>query len=173
MKRCDFTQAEFTGAGIENISLGRSVLKGVNAYELKAAGADFQHCDLTNFRTGDGADFSGAKFQNVGAPASVWEGVILDRASFLDADLGRANFSGASLQESKFGRANLSRARLPEANLTKAEFQRSNLFRGTLEGANLTGADFRGANLYEVEFLDSIREQTQFDAANLKGTKLA
>jgi uncharacterized protein YjbI with pentapeptide repeats len=149
------------------------VLKGVNAYEMKAAGAKFDKCDLTNFRTGDGADFSGAAFQGARAPSSVWEGVCLDRANFLDADLSQASFASSSLQESRFGRANLSKARLIEANLTKAEFQRCNLFRGSLEGATLHAADFRGANLYEVEFLDSVRDQALFDAANLKGTKLA
>jgi uncharacterized protein YjbI with pentapeptide repeats len=171
-RQCNFTQADFIGATLAGLSLGESVLKGVNAYEMKAAGARFEKCDLTNFRAGDGADFSGAQFQGVRASSSVWDTVVLDRAIFLDADLASANFSNSSLQESKFGRANLSKARLLEANLTKAEFQRSNLFRGTLEGATLTGADFRGANLYEVEFLDSVRDQALFDAANLKGTKL-
>jgi uncharacterized protein YjbI with pentapeptide repeats len=171
-RQCNFTQADFIGATVAGLSLGQSTLKGVNAYEMKAAGAKFEKCDLTNFRTGDGADFSGAQFQAVRAPSSVWEGVVLDKANFLDADLTRASFTGSSLQESRFGRANLSKARLMEANLTKAEFQRSNLFRGTLEGATLTAADFRGANLYEVEFLDSVRDQALFDAANLKGTKL-
>ncbi|MFO0982199.1 MAG: DUF2169 domain-containing protein [Planctomycetota bacterium] len=171
-RSCNFTQAQFSGASLEELSLGKSMLKGVNAYEVKAVGAGFEECDLTNFRTGDGADFSGAVFERARAPASVWEGVCLDRASFIDADLTRASFASASLRESKFGRANLWKARLIEADLTQADLQRVNLFRGSLEGANLTRADFRGANLYEVEFLDSIREQTDFLAANLKGTKL-
>ncbi len=54
-----------------------------------------------------------------------------------------------------------------------AKLQAADVFMGSFEKAILTNTDLCGSNLYGVEFLDSTIEQTKFEFANLKMTKLA
>lgn len=48
-----------------------------------------------------------------------------------------------------------------------------NLFQGSLEKAQLNQTNFKGASLYGVEFLDAQIQNTNFEFANLKMTKLS
>lgn len=173
VRECSFRESDLSAANLDRLSLGRSDFRSANAYGVRASGSDFEGCDLSNFRAGDGAAFIGSIFRGCKGKESVWEGAILDQANFSSADLRQANFSSASLKEAKFGLAKLGKARFPEANLTRAEFQKADLFRATFEGATVDAADFRLTNAYEAEFLDTRGSAARFDGANLKGTKLA
>lgn len=163
----DFTKATWSGATVRE-----AAFPSASAYGLVAPGVDFEKCDLTNFRTGEGADLAGARFQFVTANGSVWGGARLDGADFTDADLREANFSEASLVAAIFIRADAWRARFSEANMEKAIAMKANFFRARFEDTILREADLRGTNCYEAEFLDADTEKARFDLANLKGTKL-
>jgi uncharacterized protein YjbI with pentapeptide repeats len=172
IRECDFRQADFEGATLDGISLGKSNFKSAAAAGARASGCDFEGCDLSNFRGGDGALFVGSIFRGCKAVGSVWEGSVLDKANFSSANLGQANFASTSLKEAKFGVAKLGKARFLEADLSRAEFQKADLFRATFEGAIVDGTDFRLSNAYEAEFLEAKGSAAKFDGTNLKGTKL-
>jgi len=81
-----FTGAYLQGAAARGADFSNSVMLGVHAHRLSAAGADFQGIDAA------GADFSEATLTNV----HFW-GASLPSANFAGANLGGAEFGGAVL----------------------------------------------------------------------------
>lgn len=104
-------------------------------------------------------NFSGADLRGVDFTST--EGLNLDSANFIAADLRETLFSGislqsvpfnkAELQKADFSRANLAKADFSEARLDEADLQRAILEKAVLEKAVLNGANLCGANLTEVK----------------------
>ena len=128
--------------------------------------------DLTELRAAEGCDFSGGSFRQAKGQESIWEGAKLTGADFSFSDMEGADFSLADLESANLSAANMKFSRFTKANLKDAKLIQMNLFQGSLEKTNLTKTDCRGSNLYGVEFLDAIIEDTRFEQANLKMTKL-
>lgn len=163
----EFTKATFTGADLRGTRLVQA-----SAYGAVAPGVDFEGSEMTNFRTGEGADLVGARFKRIQADGSIWTGARLDGADFTEARMRDSGFTGASMVAAILITADLRWCRFNEANLERAIALKADLFRAKFEDANLKDADLRGASLYEAEFLDAIVDNTNFQLANLKGTKL-
>jgi len=79
-------------------------------------------------------------------------------ASFVEAELRRADLEGAKLNY-----ADLTEAALTAADCENVQFNEANLQRATLENADLSGTDFSDAYLYQTQFDGArINEETQF-----------
>ncbi len=173
LRRSAFLEADFSRCNFESVHFDTCDLTRASAYGVRAARADFGGSVMRNFRGGEGADFSAARFVGVDASESVWGVSRLDAADFSLATLWRASFVDASLERASFNLARLREARLSDATLMQARLVKADLFRATFEDSRLDGADLRGASLYEAEFLDATLEEADLDLANRKGTKLA
>ncbi len=165
--------ADFGGSTLTKADLSKAVLVGASAARAHGPEVVMESADLTQFKAGEGADFSRGNFRSVQAPQSVWEEAKLDEADFTRAVLPRANFTAVSAKRATFSLADLKEARLAEAHLEGANLSRVNLFRADLEGSRLLGARFVGSNLYEAEVWNAATEGADFDKADLTGTKLA
>jgi uncharacterized protein YjbI with pentapeptide repeats len=73
--------------------------------------------------------------------------VVLQRASFNEAQLEGANLVTADLRASTFNHANLTHANLQEANLQDASFPGADLTAARLDGADVRHTVFHGTNL--------------------------
>jgi len=166
-------RAIFTEAEVGQVNFSRAWLAAANFETARAVGAIFADADLTNFRSGRQADFTGALFDRVQAPGSIWRGVILDGSSFTRGTLARALFEDASLKGTVFDRCDLSQTEFEDAVLEDAILTNANLAAANFTGADLTRARLDGSNLYEAVFRDTQLEEASWRDANIKKTRLA
>ncbi len=179
----DLTKASLQDADLPGADFSKAVLRGADFRKAKMRGAsvsgangiqiNMEEADLAELRAAGGTDFSRGSFRRAKGPQSIWSKTNLQEADFSFSEMEGADFTAASLQKALLYGANMKTAKFRKADLKEAKFVSMNLFQGSLEKADLTRTDFRGANLYGVEFLDSVQEDTEFEFANLKMTKLA
>jgi uncharacterized protein YjbI with pentapeptide repeats len=77
----------------------------------------------------------------------AFNGVNLERANLVEANLSYGNLERAVLTGANLGWANLSRVNLEKANLAEANLSGANLDDARLHGANLSGAFLLGARV--------------------------
>ena len=172
-KEARLPRAIFTKAEVGGVDFSSALLAAANFETARAAGANFADADLTNFRTGRQADFTGAVFDRVQATGSIWRGAILDGSSFARSKLARALFEDASLKGAVLDRCDLLQAGFEDAILEGAILTNANLMRANFTGADLTGARLDGSSLYEAVFRDTVLEGATWHNANIKKTRLA
>ena len=166
-------RAIFTKAEVGRVDFSKASLAAATFETTRAAGANFADADLTNFRSGRQADFTGAVFDRVQATGSIWRGVVLDGSSFARGSFARALFEDASLKGAIFDRCDLLQAGFEDAILEEAILTNANLMRANFTGANLTRAQLDGSSLYEAIFRDTQLEGASWRDANIKKTRLA
>ena len=94
---------------------------------------------------------------------AVRNGVSLENADLVCADLSNAYLSGANLCEADLSGANIREANLSDAYLKDAHFEHAYFYYADLSCANLSGANLREACLFGVNFR----------SANLSGAYLS
>jgi len=166
-------RAIFTKAEVGRVDFSKALLAAATFDTTRAAGANFTDADLTNFRSGLKADFTGAVFDRVKATGSIWRGVILDGSSFARGSFARALFEDASLKGAVFDRCDLLQAGFEDAILEGAILTNANLMWANFTGADLTRAQLDGSSLYEAVFRDTVLEGATWHDANIKKTRLA
>jgi len=171
-------EASLQGADFSKSLLDRTNFQGSNLREASVEGAvgiqvNMSEADLTELRASEGCNFTQGSFEKATGLESIWENANLTEADFSFSNMEAADFSSATMERANFSAADMKFSRFTKANIREARFIQMNLFQGSLEKADLTRADFRGSNLYGVEFLDSVVEETKFESANLKMSKLA
>jgi len=171
-KEARLPRAIFTKAEVGQVDFSRAWLAAANFENTKATGAIFADADLTNFRTGRQADFTGAVFDRVQATGAIWRAAILDGSSFARGKLSRALFEDASLKGAVFDRCDLSKASFEDAILEASILTNANLKNANFAGADLTRARLDGSSLYEAVFRDTALEGATWRDANIKKTRL-
>jgi len=172
-KEAQLPRAIFTKAEVGRADFSKASLAAATFETTRADGANFADADLTNFRSGRQANFTGAVFDRVKATGSIWRGVVLDGSSFARGSLARALFEDASLKGAVFDRCDLLQAGFEDAILEEAILTNANLMRANFTGANLTRAQLDGSSLYEAIFRDTQLEGATWRDANIKKTRLA
>ena len=168
----DLQAADLSSAQIQNAQFISSNLKEAMLEQVQAHQATFQNADLTQLRAAS-AKFSEGVFIQTKAQDSNWQGANLQSCDFSYSNLENADFTEADAQQGCFHAANVKFGRFIATQLQHADMRQMNLFQGLLEGAQLQQCDFTGANLYGAEFLNAHFENTCFNNANIKMTKLA
>ena len=169
----DLTKAVFLRTPMDRASFVKATVR--STIFLTVAG------DKVNFA---GADMHNARIlQDSALPHANFSGVNATRASFMDSDLGAANFhigcvdealiENCQLQNAKLANISAKKTRFNKSDLTGADLSGVNLIYGSLRKARLPNATLAGANLYSTEFYRTGVGKTNFDGANLKKTKLA
>jgi len=134
----------------------------------------------------DGTDLKEANFHVINHVVNLerasFQEALLSKANFSDtnlfyayferADLGKANLLGANFGSGHLREANLEQADLRETNLTFADFRNATLREAELYGANLTQADLRDAVLQGADLRDALFGGTLLQGAGLKGADL-
>lgn len=174
LMRCRLAGARLDAASLNRTSFIECDAAGASFRQAALAGADFVNCVL------DGACFDGARADNLRAVHQT----SLKGASFVQAELRRANFRGMPLDGANFTealadgadfgdsqapgasfvRASLKEALLAKAELTGSRFVQANLMSAILQHAVLCGADLSGCNLFGADLarLDT-DDQTRWD----------
>ncbi|MBK8257536.1 MAG: pentapeptide repeat-containing protein [Polyangiaceae bacterium] len=163
--------ADFTRAVLDKASFQGCHLQSARFYDARGVSAVFKKGDLTDVRA-DGATLSGCSFALAKAAQSTWEGAVLDRATFLGAQLNKAGLGNVSGTATVFSGADLTSAVLDAAKLEGASFLKANLMEASLEGANLTKADLRAANLHGAALWRTNLRGAQLELAITTATKL-
>lgn len=169
----DFTQAVFSDVSLLKADFTDAVLKDAAFDGVKAAEAVFTGAVMAGFRGGEASDFTKAKLDKINGTGSVWELSTLVEADFGESDLGGAMFPGSDLSGARLYGANLTRGMLRKAVLKGAMCGNANFFQAMLEQADLSRASMVNANFFQADFMDAVTEDTDFEGANLKRTKLA
>jgi uncharacterized protein YjbI with pentapeptide repeats len=132
----------------------------------------------------DGTDLKEANFHVINHVVNLerasFQEALLSKANFSDtnlfyayferADLGKANLLGANFGSGHLREANLEQADLRETNLTFADFRNATLREAELYGANLTQADLRDAVLQGADLRDALFGGTLLQGADLRDT---
>jgi len=182
----DLTGAAVYGADFTKADLSRTKLGGMQALEVKAAGANFQDAtsEIPVFLKSDvtGASFRGARMRQavfVQCQASKIDASNSDfsLAAFVECDGNDANFSGSTLENlrivnSSFERADLSGCTMFNCNLRGAKLKGASLAFSSLRRSDLSGADLTDANLEGIVAAESMFMDTIMNGANLRGANL-
>ncbi|MEZ6188074.1 MAG: DUF2169 domain-containing protein [Planctomycetota bacterium] len=162
-----FDESQLDEADFTRATLAKASLRGVHAHRAR-----FTRADLTEAALSQQADFTGAQFQAVTAPKSIWISATLDiadfswaelsggffdsvraeRPRFYAARLGDASFRKAKLDTPVFHSADLKGVDFSLGTVVSGQFQQANCYRVNLQGAELGKCDFTQA------FLDSIHQ---------------
>ena len=167
MHRTSLRGALLTKAFLDRADLTGASLRGADLTGASLSGAVFTDVDLTN------AKAPGVLAMNLHLRGLRGEGILLDKAQFLDCDLRDASLDGASLRKTVFLRCRLDGARLRKADLTGAVFvEGCRLDRADLTGAELSQANLRGTFLPNARLDGAGMEGTDFSEADLQGASL-
>jgi uncharacterized protein YjbI with pentapeptide repeats/energy-coupling factor transporter ATP-binding protein EcfA2 len=176
LERADLRKAVLRGADLSAANLAnvraslaqlqRANLHGACLTNWRAESADLSHADLrwaiANYAQFQKSNLTGASF----IEANLWKADLrdtqIDDADFTGANLEDADLTGLKLRlarfdKARFGGAVLRRCDLEEMHLPDADFHDVDLQGALLTGsrmpnANFLGADLRGAGLAEVEW---------------------
>jgi len=185
--QADFTKCRLTGANFQRAQLAASTfaeavveqadfrlatLTFADFRRVKGAKAIFDDAKLTNFRGGEGADFTGASFKRVQAEESVWEGALLPKSEWEEADLPSAKFCDVQGAGSCFDRCDLTGGVFEDANLQQTNFRQANLLRAIFDRADLTESKLDEANLFEAGLWETNITRATWFGAMTKSTRL-
>ena len=178
----DITGALFVGAEIPHSSFNKAVaegsdftgaiLEGADFEGAKAAGIMMEGADLSGFRGGEGADFTGGCLRRIKAADSFWERAVLTKADFGQASLPGGQFTESILTDADLDRCDLREADFKDAVMKRAILTHSNMLRCSFDRADMTGARMDRSNLYESGFWDATLLGASWKEANVKLTSL-
>jgi len=166
LEDADLTEANLRGADLSGTNLDGTDLSGVT---LRDAGSDTIHLIDTSSELLPTSTLFGSVPSLIDAEVDWRDTPVKEHfritvpgygtpASFVEAELRRADLEGAKLNY-----ADLSEAALTAADCENVQFNEANLQRATLENADLSGTDFSDAYLYQTQFDGArINEETQF-----------
>ncbi|MBM4376765.1 MAG: DUF2169 domain-containing protein [Deltaproteobacteria bacterium] len=178
---CDATDARLPGVAGELVVFSDGVFVGASFLGAKLSQADFEGAVLerANF---EGAALGRAIFLNARATGARFERATCDGATFERAELGDAVFAEAHGVAASFLAANLARADLRWTRFLRCHFDRSTAEGARFDAADLTGsrllkarldgASFRSAKLVSVDLSKTSLAQARFQDANLYDAKL-
>lgn len=154
------SDAEMTGAGLEDAIFVGSDLRRASFYSAGLMGADLSQCDL---RRADlrGARLGGARLNAARLDEADLRSAVLCRH---DAAAGLRWMGAASMRGGSLDGANLS-----EATAFAVDFTNCSLKGAILRGANLKNANFTNANLANVDLHGALMEGVQLRGAILTG----
>jgi len=167
LKTASFVEADMTLAIFDRSDLTNATLETVNAEAVSMAGAI-----LNGLRAGEGSNFQNSSFPGIQADGSGWVGADLRGVNYSGSQMDRADLSGANLTDANLSRVSLKGSNFTSATMVRCNVSQSNLFQSRLESADLTQTDFSHSNLYGSEVMKAVMEDTLFDGANIKMTKL-
>lgn len=178
----DLTGASFVGADLPGASFHKALLEKADFSKAKLIYADFRgsksagirmdDADLTKFRAGIKADFTGGSFLRVIAPKSVWASSNLDKANFLQSTMTRSRLTEAIIRDANFDRCDLTEANFEDSILHRTALSNANLLRARFSRADLTHANLDGSNMYQAGFWKTVLLHASWHNANIKKTML-
>jgi len=171
--RAALPAATFAEAQLDEADFSQANLAYADFRMAHAPKSRFTRADLTNFRGGDGADFTEADFEEVQGQGAIWEKSIVRGANFDDAHLESTRFVDADAEGASFERAWLNNAVIEDAKLADCNFTTANMLRVCLDRADLSRARLDGANLYEAGLWETDLQGATWHEAVLDHTRLA
>ncbi len=179
----DLSQASFAGADLPGASFHKTTVENADFSGAKLFYADFRgskaagirmdDADLTKFRGGIKADFTGGSFRRVNAPRSVWASSNLDKANFLQATMTRSRLTEATIRDANFDRCELTEANFEDSVLHRTQLSNANLLRARFSRADLTQVNLDGSNMYQAGFWKTVFLHASWHNANIRKTRLA
>lgn len=197
LHKADLAGANLTGAKGESTVLNEATLIGATCPRVRfdkpilndvcLEGANFTHAEVTagvfarckakrvNFsnailnRTSFiGSDLTESIFVSARGEDTTWVEANIGGADFSLVVMPSAQFNQAKADRARFYGANLKRSRFYRANVDKAELVRANLHEANFTGASIAGTRFIEANLFDARFVMVTGSGADFTKANLK-----
>jgi uncharacterized protein YjbI with pentapeptide repeats len=186
LHRSDLTGADLNAAVLNRIRAMVTNFSGTQLIDARmdqcdAGEAKFIHARLERLRAESanflGSNFTGAKLDRAHLPAADFGLANLTNASFVRANLQRANLK-ATIAGTDFTGANLTDAIFTHADLRNVCFDHARLFRANLMDCNLEyltigHADFEEADLGHALLTGSTMREGKLRGANLSYSGLA
>jgi uncharacterized protein YjbI with pentapeptide repeats len=164
----------FSGCRCDRTNFSAAVLNRATFEDVTGEQVDLKDAALNQLRAGAGVCMPKSNFRRASGVQANWAGADLRESDFILAEMPGSDFSTTDLTGCDCRTAELKRSTFNGACLRKVRFNRANLLEVRMEEADLGAANFKGSNLYGSEFLNAtIDSQTNFEAANLRKTKLA
>ncbi len=182
LSRAVLRQAKLEEAHAVQADLQQADLREASLREFVATSANLKQAILTQCNaqggTFEGADLEGADLQGADLGEASFVRANLTRADFRGAQLRKACLLGAVLDEADFTNADLSEAILEALKLhlacfTGARFTAAQLMEADLEGLELPGVNFAKAQLSRALLTATVMPGACFDGACLAGAGLA
>lgn len=154
MLQSDLTGARLAGARLFGTQLIDAIADGAD-FTGAVVAADFSNASLKGARFDRGVLGADMKNQSMGLMRAVLRSSNLEGASFVDADLSRADLQFARMIGANLSGANLMGADLSGANLTSARAVGTNFMNADVASATLkdvSDADFAGTRNFERSF---------------------
>jgi uncharacterized protein YjbI with pentapeptide repeats len=184
--------AYLVGANLTEATMAKANLIGVRMVSAIADRITFEDGTLESAYLQD-SRFDGAKMKGARLQMISQRRTILNRSSFVGADLRGTTFEGADLRGANLAEANLEGADLSRqpvnvstgsllfgssgdaqlfaTQLTGASFKGANLKKAFLRYAMMEGADLSGADLTEADLHKSFMVNANLTGANLTGAR--
>jgi uncharacterized protein YjbI with pentapeptide repeats len=177
LTKTDFTRSEFPGASfhkatLEGADFSKAKLFYADFRGTKSGGITMDDADLTKFRGGLKADFTGGSFRRVIATKSVWTSSTLDRTDFLQAFMPQSRLSEALIREANFDRCELTEANFEDSMIEGSTITNANLLRARFSRSDLTRANLNGSNMYQAGFWNTTLLHASWKGANILKTRL-
>jgi uncharacterized protein YjbI with pentapeptide repeats len=141
-------------------------LTGVDLGGANLAGMDLRGVLLV------GANLAGAVLDRARLAGAVLAGARADGASFVEADLAKADLTGARLGAARFDKASLAGALLDGVHAAGSSFVEARGERPSFVGATLDDAKFDGAKLLAADFTRATLTGARFAKATLDDVRL-
>ena len=162
--------------GLENVEMENVDFSCLDLSGVNFRNASIRSCSFLNSCLA-GADFTGAKFDNVNLEGADLTAAILDDTDLRKCHLAGVTWSKCSLNETRlrgmhlagenFAGAGGRRTDFSNSDLTMANFQDSDFRQGNFNKATLTRADFSRAILTSASFLGVQALEIIMDNADL------
>ncbi len=143
LRGVNFEGADLTGVVLNGADIREAVFKKADLTGMQIAaqwklGTQYKPFDHDMSMT-DGADFSGAKLNNVNFNFRNFRFCNFSDASLVNADLEGGNFVGSNFEGADLTNAKLMRANFAAADLSGAKFHNNNWEHAHTAGAKLSG----------------------------------
>jgi uncharacterized protein YjbI with pentapeptide repeats len=178
LQKGQFSDADFSAADVSHANFEQATLTRASFTGAIASHANMRLADMTEVRAGGGSNFDHANLEQVSANGAIWMQSSLREANLKWADMQRCNLNQTDLSGAYCVAADMKNSDFTRANLQDADLSDCNLFECLLESATITRTKFIGSNLYGAYFHENVAadariQESDFEHANLKRTRLA
>lgn len=162
----------FVDLPLHKASFAASKMQQVVFTEVAAKAADFTAATLSETGFHGGCDLASARFENILAVDTCWNGALLEESLYLRADCRSCLFNQCDMQWVDGRAASFKKAKFLQSDLKYSDFGAADFFAASLSQTDLRRASMRHANLYAADLVDARLASCDLSHANLGATAI-
>jgi len=162
----------FIDIPLHKANFAGSKLRQVVFTEVAAKGADFTAAELRETGFHGGCDLATARFEDITAIDTCWNGAYLEESLYLRASCSSCLFNQCNMQWVDGRAASFKKARFLQSDLKHSDFGAADFFSASLSQTDLRQVSFRHANLYGADLMEARLASCDLTHANLGNTAM-